>query len=632
MDSSLGSWDVFTNHGHYMQRIHCMLKADGTPDWPWIIAYVGLTIGVIASYLKIYHFWLKSYFAEQKQHRNRKLLELGNVFLICAATGYLFNIVMFVWPAYRLMVGLLVCLNLASILFLRNLDDFRLAFSAKRLDANNRELEELVRERTGHLEAKTDALHQRNTDIQLLLDNAGQGFLTLNLKGQVDDQRSAVVDRWLPGFAPGRSFHEILAQLDPRAAEWFALSFRELTAGILPLELCIEQLPSQFRLRDCTWALAYRPLLRANELDRLMVIITDISANVERERIEREQKEIYHVIECVLHDRDGFEEFCAETSIILEELGRDPLDIQQVKRQVHTLKGNAGIFGLDSISGICHDLEQRIGADAPREERGGLVRDIALRWGELQKQLGTLLGESSDNVQIAPLEYRSVLEKVVADVCRFEIAEEMHAWQFEPTHRRLERVAQQARGLAQRLGKPHVRVQSIHGGLRLEGPRWRGFWSALVHVLRNAIDHGVESQEERLQNGKLEAATITIRTVLERGLLVIEVADDGRGIDWQAVRERAQTMGLPICNHQDQVEALFAEGFSTRDHVTMVSGRGMGMSIIREACQSLGGKISVESNPGHGTNVRFEFPPAYMFSPFARKLALNASAQAAARL
>lgn len=130
--SGLTAADYFTNFGHYMPRIHCLAGADGRPDWPWIIGLIVLSAGVILAYLRIYVFWCRAYLAEDERDRNVKLMQLAQMFLWCAVSGYAASLLMFVWPAYRLVALCLVFLNLSAWRFALNLDSFRVSFSAKR--------------------------------------------------------------------------------------------------------------------------------------------------------------------------------------------------------------------------------------------------------------------------------------------------------------------------------------------------------------------------------------------------------------------------------------------------------------------------------------------------------------------
>jgi two-component system chemotaxis sensor kinase CheA len=182
-------------------------------------------------------------------------------------------------------------------------------------------------------------------------------------------------------------------------------------------------------------------------------------------------------------------------------------------------------------------------------------------------------------------------------------------WRLEPTSRRFERVAEQANRLAHRMGKA-VRVEIDDRGVRLDPRRWAPFWSTFVHAVRNAIDHGVEDAGERKQAGKPETARVELSSAVENGSLTIEIRDDGRGVDWDRVRERCIKLGLPGDTRDELIEALFADGVSTKDEVTDLSGRGVGLAALRAAASTEGGHLTLVSEPHRGTCLRFEFPLA----------------------
>lgn len=131
--------DFFTGGGYYMPRTHCLTLQDGSTDWPWIIALILLSATVVGLYLRVFSFWISAYFDEEKRDRNPKLLELAFVFLFCATCGYALSILMFIWPAYRLLAFFLIALNIVTLRFCTNLARFRQVFSALRLERENRE-------------------------------------------------------------------------------------------------------------------------------------------------------------------------------------------------------------------------------------------------------------------------------------------------------------------------------------------------------------------------------------------------------------------------------------------------------------------------------------------------------------
>lgn len=136
----------------------------------------------------------------------------------------------------------------------------------------------------------------------------------------------------------------------------------------------------------------------------------------------------------------------------------------------------------------------------------------------------------------------------------------------------------------------------------------------LVHLLRNAIDHGLESTEDRTRNGKSETGEIALRAYQSGNHVLIEVIDDGGGINREKVLKKAIKSGLvteasttQMSDHQ-VYQLLFASGFSTADQISDVSGRGVGLDVVRNKIESLGGKVTVHSQLGVGTTFSIQLP------------------------
>jgi chemotaxis protein histidine kinase CheA len=129
-----------------------------------------------------------------------------------------------------------------------------------------------------------------------------------------------------------------------------------------------------------------------------------------------------------------------------------------------------------------------------------------------------------------------------------------------------------------------------------------------VHVVRNAVDHGWESPEERRAAGKPSHPKLRLGATVRAHELAIELEDDGRGIDWDAIRAAAVERGLPARDEKDLVSALFSAGVSGRREVGPVSGRGVGMSAVFTRVAEFAGRIEVTTRKGIGTCWRIFFP------------------------
>jgi len=166
------------------------------------------------------------------------------------------------------------------------------------------------------------------------------------------------------------------------------------------------------------------------------------------------------------------------------------------------------------------------------------------------------------------------------------------------------------RDLSSRLGK-QVRLRTIGEGTELDKGLIEKIADPLVHLVRNSIDHGLEMPDVRRQAGKDEMGTITLAASHQGGHIVIEVSDDGRGLNRDKILAKAQERGLAVPDNPTDTQVwdlIFQPGFSTADAVTDLSGRGVGMDVVRRNIQALGGEVQLESQTGAGTRVLIRLP------------------------
>ncbi len=135
---------------------------------------------------------------------------------------------------------------------------------------------------------------------------------------------------------------------------------------------------------------------------------------------------------------------------------------------------------------------------------------------------------------------------------------------------------------------------------------------ALMHIVRNSIDHGIESRQERLNAGKPEVASITLKAYQKGNHVIIEITDDGKGIDTERIRKKAIEKGLisedARPDRSELIDLIFQPGFSTKDSVSEISGRGVGMDVVRDRLSSVGGFVEVRTEPGKFTTFFLTLP------------------------
>ena len=260
----------------------------------------------------------------------------------------------------------------------------------------------------------------------------------------------------------------------------------------------------------------------------------------------------------------------------------------------------------DSLSQL-RDMQQRLGELTERAWRSAPVKPLA---DELQS-MRDLGNQAEQLLQV----HATHLEQRCGDRRRTSSAlyNEVIGSRMRPFIEGTIAFPRMIRDLSRSLGK-QVRFELIGEQVTVDRDILRQLEAPLNHILRNCVDHGIDSPQERLTAGKPETGTITLQARHHAGMLSVEVRDDGRGIEPNALRQRIVDRGLSPADVAQQLteeelwEFLFLPGFSTAEQVTEVSGRGVGLDVVRNMVQQVSGTVHVESTPGQGTTFRLRLP------------------------
>ena len=291
--------------------------------------------------------------------------------------------------------------------------------------------------------------------------------------------------------------------------------------------------------------------------------------------------------------------------------------------------------------GETQSVDRRGGAPRPEDE---IVRVRASRLGELdeivsdltlarqrldtyEKRLSTLLNAVAEGAADAR-DVTESLQRVVQDF-RGDLLRVRNSTgglqhlavdvRLRPVSALFDRVPRQVRELTRQLDR-QVGVTLSGEDTEMDRVILDSLKSPLSHLLRNAIDHGLESPAERVLAGKPAAGTLSLRAGQEGNRIVIQVSDDGRGIDPDKVRRLAVERGVldggaaEELSDEEVVQLIFASGFSTKEGVTQISGRGVGMDAVRRAVEELKGDVLVTSQVGQGTTITIRLPLTLLIS------------------
>ncbi|MGO8421355.1 chemotaxis protein CheA [Rhizobium ruizarguesonis] len=241
------------------------------------------------------------------------------------------------------------------------------------------------------------------------------------------------------------------------------------------------------------------------------------------------------------------------------------------------------------------------------------VRVPAERLDELMDRVGELVIAQSRLSQLASASTDIALRSVSEEIERLsgELRDTMMVLRMVPVATLFSRFRRLVHDLARETGKV---IELVTEGESTEVDKTviERLADPLVHLVRNSIDHGLETPAERLASGKIEAGTVTLSARQAGGEVIISIKDDGRGINRERVRAKAESSGLiqpgqPLSD-SELLQLIFAPGFSTAAAITNLSGRGVGMDVVKKTVEALRGAIDIVSVPGQGSEVSLRIP------------------------
>lgn len=468
----------------------------------------------------------------------------------------------------------------------------------KELENMNSGLEELVEARTAQ--------------IKIILDHVQAGFLLVDSKLEVQPgYTKSCLKLFGPDMAVGQKLTALL-KLEKKEADLFAILVDQVYKDLLPESLTTAQLPRRFQLGSITLQLECSCVRDEDQkIAYLLFTVIDVSA---LRKAEAETATARMLIN-ILKQQEAFALFVNDSIDALENCKaciRQNRD-EELRAELHTMKGNAATFGLNEVSELIHRVEDSnpITIAEIDEIYATFVNFFRLHsnvlHAEFQKTVEDIFTITSGDLD--------ELAQAVASLGNVDFDVVSSQWikkvSRKPVKTYLNSIKDSTETLAKRLGKlAHV---VIRGGDVLVEPRIAaGVMKNLVHVLRNAVDHGIEEPWDR--GSKPELATIEIDVKDSPEELIIRVCDDGRGIDDAAVAKVALERGI-VTQEQlaqmatgDVCRLIFSPAFSTAANVTEVSGRGVGMSALESAVKEVGGSIDLENKMGEGLSIEIAIP------------------------
>lgn len=320
------------------------------------------------------------------------------------------------------------------------------------------------------------------------------------------------------------------------------------------------------------------------------------------------------------HTLDNLASFAGDLNVNRSQMGED---IETFKQTLDGLRG-----GIKALSSQLRDLEiladsgiERLGSaggdseDDKYDEFDPLEMD---RYNQLTHMVGQLI-EKLDNLSAVETDLNAYVHRTETNLQQQsllskELMQQILQIRLVPFSDIAPQLRQTVRQTAKHLQKK-VQLVVVGGDVLLDKTVLNVMSPAIEHMLRNAVDHGVETTEQRSQLGKPEQATITIECRQEGKDVEVSIADDGSGLSLEKIYQQGQALGLleetdemDSLNDEALLNMIAASGFSTSNQVTQISGRGIGMDVVRETLRRLGGNIQLQNSAGQGVKFTLRAP------------------------
>lgn len=505
-----------------------------------------------------------------------------------------------------------------------------------------------LRQEINERKAAQEKLTESTYALRNLLNNAGQGFLAFEGDLQIGTEYSKECEKLFGHELINQLFPEVMFPKDHQQREFLTEILRDILQETNDVKraILLTLLPEEIILNDRCIHLDFRLIQTSSNKasNTIMVILSDIT---DKRSLESQMEDDRKTLKMIVHfitDRNSFimciDDYKSFCKLKLPQILASTAPLQEMIfecfRHVHTYKGNFSQFEMPHITEKLQNMENKLnelrkrekGNDGPAvtEARSRLLalmsQTVLLDW--LDQELNILhdtLGDgflSPDNIVIVDesklIELEERIQRIFPSVEGQSLIIEIQKLRYKPFNELLKPYQTYVVTLSDQLEK-RINPMVIEGEeIRVNLSQYHTFARTLVHVFRNALDHGIESVDERVDQGKLEYGQIKCLVEREGNSLVLTIGDDGRGINYNALREKAIEKGIldhkTAYQQEDEkiLQYIFYDDFSTNDMEDEFSGRGMGLSAVKHELDHLGGSIKVTTAMHEGTTFYFSLP------------------------
>jgi len=482
-----------------------------------------------------------------------------------------------------------------------------------------------LNENSIELENINQSLDSKNLKLKNILNNVEQGFLNFKKDLLIQDEYSLQCEKIFNSVISYKKLSSILYPKDENMMKFIDdLLIKIFEADMTQRKLYLTLLPEEMAINDRILSLCFKVVKDSKDEDIIMTIITDITEKrLLEKKMHEEQTTLKMVVKTIIN-RDEFRSLVKEYEEFTDKKFKNipKEEYEHIFRQIHNFKGNFSQYEMVSLVNKLNKLESKLYEgkykfhieDINGDELSSWLRedlDIIetyagkdfMKDGELFYVKKEKLIEIENKIrEVLPQNELKVILPLIRDLRSKPLKDLMRTY------------PEYVMKLSERLEKSVKPFEIAGDDIMIDANSYNDVLKAIVHIFRNSVDHGIETEDERLEAGKGQVGNITceIRDLQEEFQIII--SDDGRGIDIKLLEEKCLDKGLyneeelSKINYEEKINLIFEQGISTKEEVSHISGRGVGMSAVKQSIEECGGRIKVDNREGYGTVFTLTLP------------------------
>lgn len=470
-----------------------------------------------------------------------------------------------------------------------------------------------------------DTIQDKNESMTSLLSSLPFGLFYFDENGTISKERSIATDSIFKDFNHYQTLNDFYSAHNVKTKQIPSI-LRAIFLEVIPFDSAVFLFPdivfTNLDGETKTIHLSFKPKYGANQnLETVIMLAEDIT---EKNKALAESKELTERVERVSKasaDIDSFKEFFPAVKKLYEATIEyyQKLDLSletEHKRNLHSLKGLLGVYSFNSCAEEIHNLEEQILSNALVADCLKTLTDSKTHFETQLEDIINLLTLNKDsNLKYFDINKVNNVKKLASLVGNPELTNALINLDKFPASKVLAKYKNYAQVIVEKFEDKKIELHFTNSD-ELSYADAQRIDFALVHILNNSIDHGIEPVDVRVSLQKNEVGQIQIgcKRNSDQGIEVL-ISDDGKGINGDQLLSKAVDVGLISSDeagnltNEQKISLIFASGLSTKDVATEVSGRGIGMDAVRSYLESIGGKIELTSTLGIGTTFKITIPP-----------------------